>query len=219
MALAIFDLDNTLLGTDSDHQWGEYLCDQGLVVAEDFRAQNDRFYEDYKLARLDIQAYLCFVLSTIKGLSVDAVATMHQVFFEEYIAPCMLPKAQACLDEHKKRGDTCLVITATSRFITEPIVRAFGIEHLIASDAQVINGLYTGEPSGIPSFAEGKVKRLNQWLASRSEFDSVDRYFYSDSRNDLPLLEQVSHPIAVDPDDTLRQVATERGWQILSFRD
>lgn len=219
MALAIFDLDNTLLGTDSDHQWGEYLCDQGLVSADEFRARNDQFYEDYKLARLDINAYLRFVLTTIKGLSTDEVNNLHQSFFRNHIAPFMLPKAQACVAQHKAQGDTCLVITATSRFITEPIVRAFGIEHIIASEAQIIDGRYTGEPSGTPSFAEGKVQRLAQWLTARSELQSQEHYFYSDSRNDLPLLEQVDHPIAVDPDDTLRRIATERGWSILSFRD
>ena len=219
MALAIFDLDNTLLGTDSDHQWGEYLCDQGLVSADEFRARNDQFYEDYKLARLDINAYLRFVLTTIKGLRTQAVDDLHRDFFRSYIAPHMLSKAQACVDLHKTQGDTCLVITATSRFITEPIVTAFGIEHIIASEAQIIDGCYTGAPSGTPSFAEGKVKRLTEWLTKNPEFVSQEQYFYSDSRNDLPLLEQVSHPIAVDPDDTLRQIATERGWPILSFRD
>lgn len=219
MALAIFDLDNTLLGTDSDHQWGEYLCDQGLVSADEFRARNDQFYEDYKFARLDIDAYLRFVLTTIKGQSTHEVSTLHQAFFSSHIAPFVLPKAQACVDQHKAKGDTCLVITATSRFITEPIVTAFGIEHIIASEAQIINGYYTGEPSGTPSFAAGKVKRLAQWLEAHPEFESQEQYFYSDSRNDLPLLEQVSHPIAVDPDATLRQIASERGWPILSFRD
>jgi HAD superfamily hydrolase (TIGR01490 family) len=219
MALAIFDLDNTLLGTDSDHQWGEYLCDQGLVSADEFRAQNDQFYEDYKLARLDINAYLRFVLTTIKGLSTQDVDNLHNVFFQSHIAPFMLQKAQACVDLHKTQGDTCLVITATSRFITEPIVKAFGIEHIIASEAQIIDGRYTGEPSGTPSFADGKVERLAEWLKTKPELKSQEYYFYSDSRNDLPLLEQVSHPIAVDPDDTLRQIATERGWPIVSFRD
>jgi HAD superfamily hydrolase (TIGR01490 family) len=219
MALAIFDLDNTLLGTDSDHQWGEYLCDQGLVSADEFRAQNDQFYEDYKLARLDINAYLRFVLTTIKGLSTQDVDDLHSVFFQSHIAPFMLQKAQACVDLHKTQGDTCLVITATSRFITEPIVKAFGIEHIIASEAQIIDGRYTGEPSGTPSFADGKVERLAEWLKTKPELKSQEYYFYSDSRNDLPLLEQVSHPIAVDPDDTLRQIATERGWPIVSFRD
>ena len=219
MALAIFDLDNTLLGTDSDHQWGEYLCDQGLVSAGEFRAQNDQFYEDYKFARLDINAYLRFVLRTIKGLSTQDVDDLHSAFFQSHIAPFMLQKAQACVDLHKTQGDTCLVITATSRFITEPIVKAFGIEHIIASEAQIIDGCYTGEPSGTPSFADGKVKRLAEWLQAKPELNSQEHYFYSDSRNDLPLLEQVSHPIAVDPDETLRQIATERGWPILSFRD
>ncbi len=219
MALAIFDLDNTLLGTDSDHQWGEYLCDQGLVAADAFRARNDQFYQDYKLARLDIQAYLRFVLSTIKGLSTREVTALHTAFFRTHIAAHMLPRAQACIDQHRAKGDTCLVITATSRFITEPIVRAFGIDELIASEAEIVDGRYTGEPQGTPSFAEGKVARLEEWLRGKPELQSTEHYFYSDSRNDLPLLEQVQHPIAVDPDDTLRQIATERGWGILSFRD
>lgn len=219
MALAIFDLDNTLLGTDSDHQWGEYLCDQGLVSADEFRARNDQFYEDYKLARLDINAYLRFVLTTIKGLSTREVDDLHSVFFQSHIAPFMLTKAQDCVNQHKTNGDTCLVITATSRFITEPIVRAFGIEHIIASEAQIIDGHYTGEPSGTPSFAGGKVTRLAEWLNTKPELKSQEHYFYSDSRNDLPLLEEVSHPVAVDPDDTLRHIASERGWPILSFRD
>ncbi len=219
MALAIFDLDNTLLGTDSDHQWGEYLCNEGLVSVDQFRARNDQFYEDYKLARLDIDAYLRFVLTTIKGLSTQRVDDLHRVFFRSHIAPFMLPKAQDCVNYHKAKGDTCLVITATSRFITEPIVKAFGIEHIIASEALIVDDHYTGEPSGTPSFAGGKVKRLAEWLEAKPELKSLKQYFYSDSRNDLPLLERVSHPIAVDPDDTLRQIATERGWPVLSFRD
>jgi HAD superfamily hydrolase (TIGR01490 family) len=189
------------------------------VSADEFRARNDQFYEDYKLARLDINAYLRFALTTIKGLSTREVDNLHSVFFQSHIAPFILPKAQDCVNQHKANGDTCLVITATSRFITEPIVSAFGIEHIIASEAQIIDGHYTGEPSGIPSFAGGKVTRLAEWLNTKPELKLQEHYFYSDSRNDLPLLEEVSHPVAVDPDDTLRHIASERGWPILSFRD
>lgn len=219
MTLAIFDLDNTLLADDSDHLWGEYLCDRGLVDEAYFRAQNNAFYEDYKMARLDIDAYLRFVLGSIKGLSQADVDTLHGDFFEHYILGVMLPKAIACVEQHQQAGHTCMVITATSEFITAPIVRAFGIEHLIASEAEIEHGRYTGNPRGTPSFAAGKVERLEAWLDKNPSQRELHKVFYSDSRNDIPLLEQVDEAIAVDPDDTLRQEAQRRGWQIISFRD
>ena len=219
MTLAIFDLDNTLLADDSDHLWGEYLCDRGLVDEAHFRARNDAFYEDYKMARLDIDAYLRFVLGSIKGLSQADVDTLHADFFEHYILGVMLPKAIACVEQHKQAGHTCMVITATSEFITAPIVRAFGIEHLIASEAEIEHGRYTGNPKGTPSFAAGKVERLEAWLDKNPSQRELHKVFYSDSRNDIPLLEQVDEAIAVDPDDTLRQEAQRRGWQVISFRD
>lgn len=219
MTLAIFDLDNTLLADDSDHLWGEYLCDRGLVDEAHFRARNDAFYEDYKMARLDIDAYLRFVLGSIKGLSQADVDTLHADFFEHYILGVMLPKAMACVEQHQQAGHTCMVITATSEFITAPIVRAFGIEHLIASEAEIEHGRYTGNPRGTPSFAAGKVERLEAWLDKNPSQKELHKVFYSDSRNDIPLLEQVDEAIAVDPDDTLRQEAQRRGWQVISFRN
>ena len=218
MTLAIFDLDNTLLADDSDHLWGEYLCDRGLVDAAQFRAQNDAFYEDYKMARLDIDAYLRFVLGPITGLSQADVDALHTDFFEGYIRGAMLPQATECVKQHQRAGHTCMVITATSEFITAPIVRAFGIEHLIASEAELADGRYTGKPAGTPSFAAGKVTRLESWLSRHPKHQGSHKIFYSDSRNDIPLLEQVDEPVAVDPDETLRQEAQRRGWKIISFR-
>ena len=218
MTLAIFDLDNTLLADDSDHLWGEYLCDRGLVDEAHFRAKNDAFYEDYKLARLNIDAYLRFVLHPIKGLSQGDVDALHSDFFEDYIRDVMLPQAIECVEQHQRAGHTCMVITATSEFITAPIVRAFGIEHLIASEAELADGRYTGNPAGTPSFAAGKVTRLESWLSRHPKHQGSHKIFYSDSLNDIPLLEKVDEPVAVDPDETLRQEAQRRGWKIISFR-
>jgi HAD superfamily hydrolase (TIGR01490 family) len=217
VTLAIFDLDNTLIGSDSDHLWGQFACDQGLVNGADFAARSDRFYAEYQAGTLDINAYLQLALSTVQGRSTEEVAVLHREFMRCRIMPVMLPKAADLIADHRRHGHELLIITATSRFITAPIVAALGVNDLIACEAQIVGGRFTGEPSGIPSYQAGKVTRLYDWLEGReSSLDGA--WFYSDSHNDLPLLELVDNPVAVDPDNTLRARALERGWPVISLR-
>lgn len=218
MALAIFDLDNTLIGGDSDHLWGQFVCEQGLVDSAAFAARNDQFYEDYKSGQLDIQAYLRFALAPLKGRDPEVLAHWHRQFMTSKIEPIMLPKARQLIANHRDRRDQLLVITATNEFITRPIAEALGIPDILACEAEVVDGYYTGEPSGTPSYHEGKVVRLEEWLRGR-DISLQGAYFYSDSHNDLPLLRQVDKPIAVDPDETLLAHAQSAGWPVISLRD
>lgn len=217
MHLAIFDLDNTLIGGDSDHLWGEFLVDQKLVDPEAFKEANDAFYNDYKSGNLNITAYLEFALSPLSKFSSNTLQKLHAQFMSEKITPIWLPKAQALVEKHRQAGDILLVITATNRFITAPIVKKFGIPNLLASEAEIVNGLYTGKTIDTPCFQEGKITRLKTWLKD-NKLSPERSYFYSDSFNDVPLLERVEHPIAVDPDQTLQNIAKERGWPIMSLR-
>lgn len=217
MALTLFDLDDTLLAGDSDHLWGEWLCQQNLVDVAEFRARNDRFYEDYKAARLDIDAYLAFNMEILAKHDMAQLQQWHRQFMIDCIEPIIQPKAIELVEKHRQAGDTLMIITATNRFITEPIAKRFGVGNLIASEPEVRDGRYTGRSTGMPSFREGKVIRLEQWLKAHNQ-SLENSYFYSDSRNDVPLLEKVSHPVAVDPDDSLRQIASERRWSIISLR-
>lgn len=217
MALAIFDLDNTLLGGDSDFLWGRYLCENGIVDETAYRDANERFYQDYQEGRLDIMAFLAFVFTPLKEHDYDQLRTWRSAYLEEKIAPIMLPAALELVAKHKAQGDTLLIITATNSFITTPIAERFGIEHLIATEPEMVEGQFTGQVAGTPSFQHGKVARLNTWLSERNE-DLHGSTFYSDSHNDLPLLELVDTPIAVDPDPLLLETAEKRGWKILSLR-
>jgi len=217
VTLAIFDLDNTLIGGDSDHLWGQFVSEQGLVDSEDFARRADAFYADYVAGSLDIDAYLRFALSPLIGQSSERLKTWHQAFMGAKINPILLPQAAALIADHRQRGHELLIITATNRFITEPIARALGIENLIACEGEIVDGCYTGEPSGVPSFQAGKVTRIKQWLQD-GQIDLEGAWFYSDSHNDLPLLELVDNPVAVDPDDTLRARALELGWPVISLR-
>jgi len=217
VTLAIFDLDNTLIGDDSDHLWGQFACDRGLVNAADFAARSDRFFAEYQAGTLDIDAYLRLALSTVQGRSTGDVDALHREFMRSRIMPIMLPRAGDLIADHRRRGHELLIITATSRFITAPIVAALGVENLIACEAQIVDGRFTGEPSGIPSYQVGKVTRLYNWLEGR-QTSLEGAWFYSDSHNDLPLLELMDNPVAVDPDDTLRARALERGWPVISLR-
>lgn len=217
MALAIFDLDNTLLGGDSDHAWGEFACDLGVVDAQKFRISNDNFYLDYQAGKLDIQAYLRHALSPLTGVDEETARGWHEHFMREKIEPMLLPAAQSLLQQHRERGDHLLIITATNRFITGPIALRMGIEDLIACDAEIIDGHYTGQPSGIPAYGQGKVLRLEHWLQQRT-LTLQDSWFYSDSHNDIPLLEVVDNPVAVDPDSRLLERARKSGWQVISLR-
>ena len=217
MTLAIFDLDNTLIAGDSDNLWGQFLCEQGLVDSAGFDLQNEQFYRDYRAGNLDIDAYLRFALAPLRGQSMEILASWHRQFMHDKIEPIMLPRATALIAGHREQGHHLLVITATNAFITRPIADALGIEDLLACEAEIVDGLYTGEPRGIPSYHAGKVTRLNNWLATR-DISMDGSYFYSDSHNDLPLLERVDKPIAVDPDDALRSRAKDAGWPIISLR-
>jgi HAD superfamily hydrolase (TIGR01490 family) len=217
MTLAIFDLDNTLIAGDSDNLWGQFLCEQDLVDSVSFGAQNEQFYREYRAGKLDIDAYLRFALAPLRGQPMATLAAWHRQFMRDKIESIMLPRAKALIAEHREQGHHLLVITATNAFITRPIASVLGIEDLLASEAEIVDGRYTGEPRGIPSYHAGKVTRLNNWLAER-DISMDGSYFYSDSHNDLPLLERVDKPIAVDPDDTLRARAQEAGWPIISLR-
>ena len=218
MRLAIFDLDNTLLGGDSDHLWGEYLCQRGILDAEQYKAGNDAFYEDYLAGRLDILAYQNFSQEILAKAEPAQLAQWHAEFMRDCIEPIILAKGEALLEKRRSEGYTLLIITATNRFITGPIAKRLGVDYLIATECGMENGRYTGQVVGQPSYHAGKVVRLNEWLIQHKAASLEGSYFYSDSHNDLPLLEEVSYPVAVDPDDTLRAIAQERGWTILSLR-
>ncbi|CAH1043939.1 HAD family hydrolase [Halomonas sp. TD01] len=218
MSLAIFDLDNTLISIDSDHAWGEFLLEQGAVDPIAYREANERFMADYNAGTLDMAAFLEMALKPLAENTPEQLAAWHQQFMASKIEPNILPKAEELLARHRTKGDTLLIITATNRFITAPIADRLGVDALIAVEPEIADGRYTGRVAGTPSYREGKVTRLKQWLEGQ-EFTMDGAWFYSDSHNDLPLLEQVEHPVAVDPDDTLRQVAEERQWRIMSLRD
>ncbi|MDX1635547.1 MAG: HAD family hydrolase [Marinobacter sp.] len=218
MTLAIFDLDNTLLAGDSDHAWGEFLVEEGIVDAEHYRQANDRFYQEYLNGGLDIYRYLSFALEPLSRHEPEQLQQWREKFLDVKVRPMMLAKAKDLLDDHRRQGHTLLIITATNRFVTEPIATLLEIDHLIATEAEMVNGRYTGAVAGVPSFQEGKVTRLREWLEHHQETLN-GAWFYSDSHNDLPLLKQVSHPVAVDPDPTLADYARDRGWTILSLRD
>jgi len=217
MALALFDLDNTLIAGDSDHLWGEYLIDRQLVDSERHKLQNDYYYTQYQAGTLDILEYLEFALNPIAGMTPEAVRELQRAFMTNYVETILLDAAFDLVAFHRHRGDTLVIITATNAVVTRPIADRLGIEHLIACDAEIVDGHYTGKPTGTPSFAEGKVTRINEWRASYSKtFETT--YFYSDTHNDLPLLKQVDHPTAVDPDEKLAMHATKAGWPIISLR-
>ncbi len=218
MALAIFDLDNTLIAGDSDHAWGEFLVEKSIVDAQVYKEANDQFLQDYQNGELDIFKYLSFALRPLAEHPIEDLLSWRQEFFELKIKPLMLDKAIHLVEQHRAAGDTLLIITATNHFVTEPIAQAFGIDTLIATTPEQVKGQYTGQVSGTPSFKEGKISRLNEWLAS-SQQSLEGAFFYSDSHNDLPLLKLVDSPVAIDPDETLREHSEKRGWPIRTLRD
>jgi HAD superfamily hydrolase (TIGR01490 family) len=217
MALAIFDLDNTLIGGDSDYLWGKYLVTAGLVNKAAYERENQRFYDEYRRGTLNIYEFLDFSLRPLAENPPETLLELRDRFMADMIAPIILPAAVALIDRHRNQGHVPLIITATNRFVTEPIARAFGVEHLLATEPEIIDGRYTGRVAGTPTFREGKVTRIRQWLAENNT-NLADSWFYSDSHNDLPLLEMAPHPVAVDPDETLRQHAEMKGWSIISLR-
>lgn len=217
MSLAIFDLDNTLLAGDSDHAWGEFLCEKGIVDSEEYSRANDYFYEQYKNGGLDIFEFLAFALKPLAQLERAELDKLHQEFMDVKVLPMMLPKAAELLQNHRDQGDYLLIITATNRFVTGPIAEKLGVDDIIATDPEQIDGEYTGKVAGTPCFQAGKVTRLDEWL-SQNDFSLEGSYFYSDSHNDLPLLEQVTHPVAVNPDESLEEHANTNLWPVLDLR-
>lgn len=215
--LAIFDLDNTLLAGDSDYLWGRYLVRHGLVDGDWYERENERFYREYREGTLDIWEFLRFALRPLRDHPRGLLESLRARFLDEVIEPLITPAARILVERHRAAGDILLIITATNAFVTAPIAERFSIAHLIATLPEERDGRYTGEVSGVPAFREGKVVRLEAWLAEHG-LDLKGSAFYSDSHNDLPLLERVERPCAVDPDPRLRAIAEERGWPILSLR-
>ncbi|RUM91332.1 MAG: HAD-IB family hydrolase [Thiomicrospira sp.] len=218
MALAIFDLDNTLIHGDSDYLWGKFLVEKGVVDPDVYEKTNEQFYTDYKNGCLDIYKFQRFSLAPLTKHSMETLNAWHEEFMQHYIQPIYQDKAQALVDEHRSKGDQLLIVTATNSFVTRPIGELYGITELIGTEPEIVDNKFTGEVAGVPSFQEGKVTRLNDWLTEHNQ-SLEGSYFYSDSRNDIPLLEIVDHPVIVDADEYLTQVAQERQWPSLSFRD
>ena len=217
MALALFDLDNTLLSDDSDFLWGCFLVEKGLVEKSTYDEANQRFYAEYKQGTLDIFEFLAFSLKPLTQFSMQELNVLHNEFMEKHIKSAMTAKGIKQIQHHRDKGDFTLIITATNSFVTGPIAKAFNADELIATEPEIIDGRYTGQVAGTPCFQGGKITRLNQWLESTSH-NLDNSTFYSDSHNDISLLEQVTIPVAVDPDDELKAIALKRGWEICSFR-
>ena len=217
MSLAIFDLDNTLIGGDSDFLWGEFIGEEGIVDANAYRKKNEYFYQQYDLGTLDIYAWLEFCLEPLTRYSMTELQELHHRFMIQKIEPILLDKAQNCINRHKERGDTVLVITASTSFVTAPIVKKYGINHLLASEPEIKAGRYTGGVSGIPCFQAGKIDKLMPWL-QKNEETLTGSTFYSDSHNDLPLLELVDNPVAVNADKILTKIAEKKGWKVFNWR-
>jgi len=217
MALALFDLDNTLLDGDSDYLWGCFLVEHGIVDGETYKTENQRFYDQYLDGSLDIHAFLRFQLKPLATHSRAQLRQWRKQFLADKIDPILLPKARKLIDQHRQQGDELLIITATNRFITGPIAERCGVPHLLATEPEVRDGEYTGGVSGTPCFQAGKVEHLQTWLQQRHQ-NLEGSWFYTDSHNDLPLLDRVDHPVAVDPDDKLATLAGRRGWPIISLR-
>jgi HAD superfamily hydrolase (TIGR01490 family) len=218
--LALFDLDNTLLAGDSDYEWGQFLVDRGVLDRASYEAQNAAYFEQYKAGTLDIHEYLGFALRPLAEHAPEDLARWHEEFMRTRIAPMIGEAARALVHDHLTRGDLCAIVTATNSFVTAPIARAFGIVHLIATEPESRSGRFTGRVAGTPCFRDGKIARVDAWLADQgrplTQFDESS--FYSDSHNDLPLLERVSRPVAVDPDPQLASEAARRGWPVISLR-
>jgi HAD superfamily hydrolase (TIGR01490 family) len=217
VSLAIFDLDNTLIADDSDFLWGQFLVDRGIVDKDYYEAANAKFYEDYKHGSLDIVEFLDFSLAPLAAHNAEQLYRWRDEFIESVIRPITLTAAHQLVERHRAAGDTLLVITATNRFVTEPIVKLYGIDNLLATTPEFKDGQYTGKFIDTPCFQEGKVKQLQAWL-STATVDLNGSCFYSDSHNDLPLLKLVDRPVAVDPDEKLRATAQQAGWPIISLR-
>lgn len=216
MSLAIFDLDKTLIGGDSDFLWGEYMSEIGAVDVDTYQAKNQHFFDLYEQGKLDINEYLEFCLEPLSQQSMETLNAWHQDFMQKKIEPILLPKAQAIVDKHRQKGDTLLVITATNRFVTTPIVKKYGINNLLATEPEIKNNKYTGRVLGEPCFQLGKITHLKRWMKENNE-DLKGSTFYSDSHNDLPMLELVDHPVVVNGDEKLLDIANKRNWPSLNW--
>ena len=218
MDLALFDLDNTLLSGDSDYEWAQFLIERGVLERAEYEAKNDRFFLQYKEATLDIREFLEFQLAPLARYPREELDEWHAEFMRTKIEPIIRAKGVELVRRHLGHGDLCAIVTSTNAFITAPIAREFDLD-LVATELEVRDGRFTGKPSGTPCFREGKITRVEEWLAGQgrilASFTAI--WFYSDSQNDLPLLEYVTHPVAVDPDEVLRRVAVKRGWQVVSL--
>ena len=219
MKLALFDLDHTLLPLDSDQSWGEFTLSLGWVDPDTFQAKNNGFYADYLAGCLDIHAYVRFSTAAVREKGPAAAAAAHDLFMERVIRPAILPAALDLVEQHRRRGERLVMVTATNEFVTRPIAEAFGMDVLLAVELERDgHGHFTGEIAGVPSLREGKVTRVQQWLATQgTSLADVQATFYSDSLNDLPLLEQVQQPVVTNGSAALRQTALERGWRILDL--
>ncbi|MBA1146808.1 HAD family hydrolase [Ectothiorhodospiraceae bacterium WFHF3C12] len=217
MKLAIFDLDNTLIAGDSDHLWGAYLVERGIVDRSVYEAANDRFFRQYRDGTLDIDAYLRFALAPLADNDPEDLWRWRREFVARLIQPIVLPAARGLVEDHREQGHYTLILTATNRFVTEPIAGIFGVDALLATEPEWRDGRYTGAVTGRPTFREGKVDALMAWIEDR-DVSLDDSVFYSDSHNDLPLLERVREPVAVDPDPQLREVADRRDWPVITLR-
>ncbi len=216
MSLAIFDLDQTLIAGDSDFLWGEFLSEIGVVDTDTYQVKNQYFFGQYALGQLNINDYLEFCLAPLASSDSKILNTWHEQFMQLKIAPIILPKAQAVVNMHREQGDILLVITATNRFVAQPIAAQYGIDNLLATELEIKNGQYTGRVTGEPCFQSGKIRHLNTWLEKTGE-SPEGAYFYSDSHNDLPLLELVDNPIVVHADDILQKIAKQRDWLSLDW--
>jgi len=216
MPLALFDLDYTLLSGDSDHTWGHFLAEQAVVDPGEFIQRSDYYLAEYDAGRLDIDEFLAFQTAPLVATPYETLVALRERFIEEKIPPLVSDAARELVDWHREAGHTLVIITATNNFITAPIAGLFGIDHLIATELEVANGAFTGRIVGAPCFRDGKVEKLRGWLQNRDE-TLAGSWFYSDSRNDLPLLEQVDHPATVNPDSVLEAEARRRGWPIHRF--
>jgi len=223
MKLALFDLDHTLLPIDSDYAWGVFTTTIGWTDPVDFSRRNDEFFAHYQAGTLDVHDYVRFATDALRRQGAINSEAAHDHFMRAVVQPAIKPQALALVREHQQAGDEVIIVTATNEFVTRPIAQAFGVSELIAVELERDTspggtGWITGEIRGVPSFREGKVTRVAQWLASRKlDWADVDSTFYTDSINDLPLMENVTHPVATNPDERLRAVATERGWRILDL--
>lgn len=217
MSLAIFDLDNTLIADDSDYLWGQFLVDHAIVDKDQYESANAKFYDDYKQGTLNIADFLNFSLRPLADNAPEQLYQWRSQFIREVITPLLLQPARELVDKHRNKGDTLLIITATNRFVTEPIAQLFGIDNLLATQPEMVNGKFTGGFSGRPCFRDGKVKLLEEWLTHSSQ-TLQGSWFYSDSHNDLPLLNRVDNPVAVDPDEKLSHFAQQADWPIISLR-